>query len=363
MAALDRLFAPDSIFSKNFFFLAKRFVPGETTEMAIRAVRELNAQGMSATLDFLGEDVFEREAATKTRDAYIEMLDAIRTSGVDTNVSVKLTAMGMLVDEDFAFSNLSQIVEHAPRQCRSVRAHRYGGQRRHGADAAHLRTRLRVASERGPVLQAYLKRTPGDVKRAIELGARVRLCKGAYNEPEEIAIKSMPEIRVAYLEMARDLLARGNYPGIATHDRRLIAAVKEIAAELKLGPDKFEFQMLFGCRPHVQQELVDRRLSRAHLRTVRNALGRIFLSPRARAARERVLRALVDVHALAPLIVRAVVQRVTSASVRVAERITGAIGSGLLVLVGVSVDDAENDATWMAEKVAGLRIFHDDAGL
>jgi proline dehydrogenase len=257
MAALDRLFAPDSIFSKNFFFLAKRFVPGETTEMAIRAVRELNAQGMSATLDFLGEDVFEREAATKTRDAYIEMLEAIRTSGVDTNVSVKLTAMGMLVDEDFAFSNLSQIVERARANADPfVRIDMEGS----AVTEQTLRIFERVfASHKnvGPVLQAYLKRTPADVKRAIELGARVRLCKGAYNEPEEIAIKSMPEIRLAYLEMARDLLANGNYPGIATHDRRLIAAVKDIARNLKLGRDKFEFQMLFGCRPQVQQELVD----------------------------------------------------------------------------------------------------------
>jgi proline dehydrogenase len=257
MAALDRLFAPDSIFSKNFFFLAKRFVPGESTETAIRAVRELNAQGMSATLDFLGEDVFEREAATKTRDAYIDMLDAIRTSGVDTNVSVKLTAMGMLVDEDFAFSNLSQIVEHARANSDPfVRIDMEGS----AVTDQTLRIFERVYASHpnvGPVLQAYLKRTPADVKRAIELGARVRLCKGAYNEPAEIAIKDMPDIRIAYLAMARDLLAHGNYPGIATHDRRLIAAIKEMAAELKLGPDKFEFQMLFGCRPQVQQELVD----------------------------------------------------------------------------------------------------------
>jgi proline dehydrogenase len=256
MAMMDRMFAPDSIFSKNFFFLAKRFVPGETTQAAIAAVRELNALGMSATLDFLGEDVFERDAAIKTRDAYFEMLDAIRTSGADTNVSVKLTAMGMLVDEDFGFENISAVVEHARTNADPfVRIDMEGS----AVTSQTLRIFERVFASHsnvGPVLQAYLKRTPDDVARAIELGARVRLCKGAYNEPEEIAIKSMPEIRVAYLNMARDLLARGKYPGIATHDRRLIAAVKDIATELKLNNDAFEFQMLFGCRPHVQQELV-----------------------------------------------------------------------------------------------------------
>jgi proline dehydrogenase len=257
MAALDKMFAPDSIFSKNFFFLAKRFVPGETTEAAIAAVRELNALGMSATLDFLGEDVFERDAAIKTRDAYLEMLDAIRTTGIDTNVSVKLTAMGMLVDEDFAFENLSRILDHARANADPfVRIDMEGS----AVTAQTLRIFERVFATHanvGPVLQAYLKRTPADVERAIELGARVRLCKGAYNEPEEIAIKPMPQIRVAYAQMAHDLLARGNYPGIATHDLRLIEQVKRIAADLKLGADEFEFQMLFGCRPHVQRELVE----------------------------------------------------------------------------------------------------------
>jgi len=253
---MDRLFAPDSLFSKNFFFLAKRFVPGETIAAALAAVRDINASGMSATLDFLGEDVFERDAAINTRDAYLHMLDAIRTSGLDTNVSVKLTAMGMLIDEDFAFANLSQIVEHARANADPfVRIDMEGS----AVTTQTLRIFERVfASHRnvGIVLQAYLRRTPADVARAIELGARVRLCKGAYSEPEEIAITSMPAIRQAYLAMARDLLARGVYPGIATHDLQLIDAVKEIASELHLGADRFEFQMLYGCRPHVQQELV-----------------------------------------------------------------------------------------------------------
>jgi len=113
MALIDRLLAPDSTFQKNFFFLARRFVAGETIESAVQAVRSLNAAGMTATLDFLGEDVLEREAEVKTGDAYFAMLDAIRISGVDTNVSVKLTAMGLLVDEDFALSNLNGVLERA----------------------------------------------------------------------------------------------------------------------------------------------------------------------------------------------------------------------------------------------------------
>lgn len=256
MALIDRFLAPDSAFQKNFFFLAKRFVPGETIGSALAAVRALNADGMSATLDFLGEDVLEREAAIKTRDAYIEMLDAIRASGANTNVSVKLTAMGLLVDEDFALDNLTQILEQAQRNADPfVRIDMEGTP----VTDATLRVFERAFATHknvGIVLQAYLKRTPADVERMIELGARVRLCKGAYNEPPELAIKEMPEIREQFLSCAKALLTRGNYPGIATHDREVIDAVKEIVRENNVSRDAFEFQMLYGCRPQIQHELV-----------------------------------------------------------------------------------------------------------
>lgn len=241
---------------KNFYFLARRFVAGETIDSAIEAVRALNGRGMSATLDFLGEDVAERAAAARTRDVYIEMLDAIRESGVDSNVSVKLTAIGLLVDEDLAFENLLAIVEHAQGNPDPfVRIDMEGSP----VLAATLRTFERAfAAHRnvGPVLQAYLKRTAGDVERAIRVGARVRLCKGAYNEPPDIAYKDMPEIRTHYLEEARALLERGAYPGIATHDRRLIAAVKAFVTGAGIARDRFEFQMLYGCRPGVQRDIV-----------------------------------------------------------------------------------------------------------
>lgn len=241
---------------KNFYFLARRFVAGEGIDSAICAVRVLNAQGISATLDFLGEDVRERPAALRQLEVYLEMLDAIAASGVDSNVSVKLTAMGLLVDEGLALENLIAVVERAQRNPDPfVRIDMEGS----AVLEATLRVFMRAFSQHknvGPVLQAYLKRTAGDVERAIELGARVRLCKGAYNEPAEIAYKRMTEIRARYLELARSLLARGVYPGIATHDRRLIAAVKQYVAQRHIANDRFEFQMLYGCRPRVQREIV-----------------------------------------------------------------------------------------------------------
>ncbi|MBV9028681.1 MAG: proline dehydrogenase family protein [Candidatus Eremiobacteraeota bacterium] len=211
---------------------------------------------MSATLDFLGEDVLERDAALRVRDVYFEMLAAIGASGVDSNVSVKLTAMGLLVDEEFALENLLAVMEKAGGNADPfVRVDMEGS----AVLAATLRTVWRaysISKNVGPVLQAYLKRTPDDIAAAIERGARVRLCKGAYNEPDEIAYKKMPAIRAQYLELAKRLLSAGNYPGIATHDRRLIAAVKTFAAQRGIRSDGFEFQMLFGCRPQVQRDIV-----------------------------------------------------------------------------------------------------------
>lgn len=256
MAALDRFFAPDSTFQKRFFFLAKRFVAGKSIAAAMAAVRELNDAGMSASLDFLGEDVLERDAALKTRETYMEILDAIQKTGVNSNVSVKLTALGLLIDEDFAYDNLSTILVRAQANPDPfVRIDMEGS----AVTDATLRVFERTYAAHGnvgSVLQAYLRRTPRDVERMIELRARVRLCKGAYNEPPSIVYKEMPKIREQYMQCARELLTRGNYPGIATHDRRLIAAVKAFVKVNDIARDRFEFQMIFGVRPQLQRELV-----------------------------------------------------------------------------------------------------------
>lgn len=257
MAALDRFFAPDSFFSKNFFFLGKRFVAGETIASAIETVRALNAAGMTATLDFLGEDVTEPAAAHATKDAYLRMLDEIAKAGVQSNVSVKLTAMGLLIGEEVAYGNLCAVLDHAAAVNPDpfVRIDMEGSQ----VTDATLRVFERAYADHrnvGPVLQAYLKRTPRDLEHAIAIGARVRYCKGAYNEAPRIAYKEMPRIRQAYLEGAKALLERGNYPGIATHDPQLIEAVKAFAAQGNIASDRFEFQMLYGVRPRLQRELV-----------------------------------------------------------------------------------------------------------
>ncbi|MEO6991112.1 MAG: proline dehydrogenase family protein [Candidatus Baltobacteraceae bacterium] len=253
---LERLFAPDSTFQRRFFFLAKRFVAGETIASALDAVRELNAAGLTATLDFLGEDVTDRAEAGRTRDVYREMLAEIERTGARTNVSVKLTALGLLIDEDLTVEHVGEICERARALADPfVRIDMEGSAL---TDATLRVFELAFATHRnvGPVLQAYLRRTPSDIERAIALGARVRLCKGAYSEPRSIAYKPMAAIRREYLRLAEALLSRGAYPGIATHDARLIAGVREYARAQGIGPEHFEFQLLYGVRPDLQRELV-----------------------------------------------------------------------------------------------------------
>jgi proline dehydrogenase len=256
MSVIDRILSPDSSFQSRFFFLAKRFVPGETIASALDAVRELNADGLTATLDFLGEDVFDRKRALHTKDTYLEMLEAIERSALKTNVSVKLSAMGLVIDEDFALANLLEIMARAKTLADPfVRIDMEGS----AVTEATLRVFERAYAEGknvGPVIQAALRRSPADIERAIALGARVRLCKGAYNEIPEIAHPLMATIRREYLRLAETLLVHGNYPGIATHDERIIDAVKAFTTEHWISPQTFEFQMLYGVRPEKQRELV-----------------------------------------------------------------------------------------------------------
>jgi proline dehydrogenase len=240
--------------------IARRFVAGEKIDDAIAAVRGLNDRGMSATIDFLGEDVHIAQHALAVRDEYVRLLDALADAGARSNVSVKLTALGLLVDRSLCTDNVRSIAARAADTTRRslldpfVRIDMEG--------SALTETTLGVfedvfAQQKnvGVVLQAYLNRTPADVKRAIDLGARVRLCKGAYKEPPQIAIHDMPSIRRAFMQLAEELLTRGTYPAIATHDETLHKAVKAFTAEHGIGKDRFEFQMLYGVRPDFQERL------------------------------------------------------------------------------------------------------------
>lgn len=240
---------------RRLFFLARRFVPGETIESAIDAVRALNRHGLSATLDFLGEDVHGESEAAQTTQTYLDMIDRINAAGADSNVSVKLSAIGQAISEDLAVANLERIVAKARPTGMFVRLDMEGSST---VDSTYrICDRARSTYDNvGPVVQAYLHRAAADVERHVKAGIRVRLCKGAYKEPASLAYQKMSDIRRNYTDLARRLLSAGAYPGIATHDDSLIDAVLAYAAEQRIPSDRFEFQMLYGIRPEKQRAIV-----------------------------------------------------------------------------------------------------------
>src|SRR5213593_4389619 len=235
---------------------AARFVAGETVETAVGAVRELNAHGITASLDLLGESVASATEAAHARDTYLESLDRIRTAGVDANVSVKLTQMGLDIDERRCLDNVGAIIGKAKGQSNFVRVDMEG--------SAYTETTLRLFKEQlypqygntvGVVLQSYLYRTEKDVDDMIALGARVRLCKGAYKEPATVAFPAKRDVDATYVRCMEQLLERGTYPGIATHDARIIRHAKEFVRRRGITLDRFEFQMLYGVRRDLQRAL------------------------------------------------------------------------------------------------------------
>ncbi len=235
---------------------ALRFVAGESLAQATRAIMALNSKGIMATFDHLGENVSTADEAIASADAYIEVLNQIERTHIKSNVSLKLTQMGLDVDEELCFRNVSRICQRAKELDNFVRLDM--------ESSAYTDRTLDMFRKLwhesgyrnvGMVLQAYLYRTEGDVKEMNSLGARVRLCKGAYNEPAEVAFPKKADVDANYAKLAALLLREGTYPGIATHDSRLIEYTKRFAARHRIDRSRFEFQMLYGVRREAQLEL------------------------------------------------------------------------------------------------------------
>jgi proline dehydrogenase len=247
-------FVRNNRLAKSF---AGRFVAGETLDTALAAVARLNARGITASLDLLGESVHNEAEARRAGEAYIAMLDRIHERKADANVSVKLTAMGLDIAED-----LCVVIVHTILQ----RARDYGSFVRIDMESSEYTQRtLDLFEQRlypaypqnvGIVLQSYLFRTFADVERAILLKARVRLCKGAYKEPETVAYPDKKDVDASYIRCMRELMLNGNYAGIATHDEAIIREAKRFAKANDIAPDRYEFQMLYGVRRDLQDQLV-----------------------------------------------------------------------------------------------------------
>lgn len=237
------------------FRLASRFVAGERVDQAISSVRKLNSKGLTASLDILGENVHDRTTADRAVQSYIDLLDEIHGAGIDSNVSVKLTMTGLDIGDDYCLDNVSRILEKAKALNNFVRVDMEGSPYTERTLKVFFQLQKKYSNV-GAVIQASLHRSERDIDALNEVGARVRLCKGAYREPPEIAIQKMSEIRANYRKLAEKLLTRGVYPAIATHDSSLIKWTKQFAAERGIAHDKFEFQMLYGIRKGTQEAIV-----------------------------------------------------------------------------------------------------------
>jgi proline dehydrogenase len=234
--------------------LARRFVAGETAEDAIAAGRRLHERGIKATFDLLGEDVLDEEAARRSAEANKDLLRRIPPE-VERNISIKLTMMGLDIATDFCLELTAGILDVARQVGGFVRIDMEGSTHTQATlDVFHA---LRDTHKNvGIALQAYLLRTRDDVRDAIARGDQVRLCKGAYKEPSSIALTDMDFVRKSFRECAHLLLERGNHPAIATHDESLLQDTLAFAREHRIGPDRFELQMLYGLRRRRWRELV-----------------------------------------------------------------------------------------------------------
>jgi proline dehydrogenase len=238
--------------------MVARFVAGETLDQALAALERLHDRGFRTTVDVLGEAVTSADDARAAADEYLTALDVLAARGLDRNVSLKLTQMGLAVDADVCRDNVRRILERAAEHDAFVRI----DMEDHATTDAtlalwrDLRPVNAGRGDSGVVIQAALRRSPGDIETLILERARVRLCKGAYVEPVSVAFPDKADVDAAYAGLMERLLVDGEFPALATHDERLIARAVAFTRERGIAPDRFEFQMLYGVRRDLQERLV-----------------------------------------------------------------------------------------------------------
>jgi proline dehydrogenase len=239
--------------------LSHRFVAGTELEDVLQATQEVNSAGCSVSMDNLGENVTRMEEAQNTAELYHRLLDEIEARKLDANVSVKLTSLGLDVDEKLARGLTHSLVEHATRIDNFVHIDMEGSPytQRTLDFVRELHGQDRHQGHVGAVIQAYMRRSEKDVEQLLQEKIRIRLCKGAYKEPPELAFQKMTEVNESYIRLMKILLKSGVYHGIATHDEKMIAATVEFAKAEKIQPAAFEFQMLYGIRRDLQRKLVE----------------------------------------------------------------------------------------------------------
>ena len=256
LAQVDTLRRLASRFGMRPGGFARRFIAGETVDEAIDAVADLPGRGLRLTLDYLGESVASYDEAQAAADEYVRIIHAIVRSGIERNVSLKLTQLGLDVDHATAVDNMRKILEPADAHGFFVRIDMenspYTDRTLQVLDTLWQQGHRSV----GTVIQSCLIRSPRDVQRLNDMGVRVRLVKGAYKEPRDVAFRDKAQVDAAFIELMRELLDHGTFPAIATHDPEMIRETQRYARKQGYGTDRFEFQMLYGIRRDLQASLV-----------------------------------------------------------------------------------------------------------
>lgn len=238
--------------------VSTRFVAGTEIEDVLRATKLINQNGASVSVDNLGENVTNAEEARASAQVYHRLLDAIASQRLQANISLKLTHMGLDVDESLAHELVSGLVAKAAALKSFVRVDMEGSPyTQRTLEFVHQLHRVPANQGAvGTVIQSYLYRSEKDVNDLLAAGIRIRLCKGAYKEPPEIAFQKKSDVDANYVKLMKTLMTSGVYHGLATHDERIINEAKAFATHEKISPDSFEFQMLHGIRRDLQQQLV-----------------------------------------------------------------------------------------------------------
>ena len=250
-----RAFSERSVLGQK---LSSRFVAGMSVPEALDACEQLNSDGMSVSLDSLGESVTEESEARLSAAIYHELMEAIGARGLDANVSVKLTQMGLDFDPELAEEIVGGMVEHAAAIDSFVRVDMEGSGHTEATLAVteRLHARPGMSGRVGTVLQAYLYRTERDAERLLAQGIRIRLCKGAYQEPAAIAFPDKADVDANYVNLMHRMASSGVFCGMATHDERILDGMRQWVAEQGIARPAFEFQMLYGVRRDLQRQLV-----------------------------------------------------------------------------------------------------------
>ena len=236
--------------------LTTRFVAGETIDEAISFTREINAEGCTASFDHLNESVTSAAEAEKEVAEYLSILAKIDETGIRSNVSIKLTQFGLGLNPEIAYKNSRSVVEDAHRRGNFVRVDMEDSKVTQATIDVFKRLREEFGlNDVGIVLQSYLRRTYGDAQELLKWPARIRICKGAYNEPPEVAFPDKKDVDENYIKVMKLLLSSGIYHGIATHDPKMIEATIDFAGREGIGKEAFEFQMLYGIRRDLQRQL------------------------------------------------------------------------------------------------------------